>query len=92
MRLLFILPSGKADLIFIKNREQCISSSRVFITPGCSSEGGPHTVTRSETPPLLVCLTYYLSLRVRRIVEFLCQRCASQDFIRLGIVSMLAVT
>lgn len=37
-RLLFILPSGKTDLIFIKNIEQYISSSHDCITPGYSSE------------------------------------------------------
>lgn len=91
LRLLFIWPSGKKDLIFIKNREQYISSSYDFITSGYFSEAD-HTQSLSETPPLLVCPTYYLNLRVHRIVDFLCQRCASQDFIRLGIVSLLAVT
>lgn len=37
-RLLFIWPSGKKDLIFIKNREQYISSSHDFITSSYSSE------------------------------------------------------
>lgn len=37
-RLLFILPSGKTDLIFIKNREQYISSSHDFITSDYSSD------------------------------------------------------
>ena len=36
--LLFILTSGKKDLIFIKNRGEYISSSRDFITSGYSSE------------------------------------------------------
>ena len=36
--LLFILPSGKKDLIFIKNRGEYISSSRDFITSGYSRE------------------------------------------------------
>lgn len=37
-RLLFIWPSGKKDLVFIKNREEYISSSRDFITSGYSTE------------------------------------------------------
>ena len=89
--LLFILPSGKKDLIFIKNREQHISSSHDFITSGYSSEA-------DHTQPLD--LKHHLSLFswptiwIWGFTELwgLCQRCASQDFIRLGIVSVLAVT
>ena len=91
LRLLFIWPSGKKDLIFIKNRGVYFFQSWLHYL-WLFQWGGPHTVTRSETPPLLVCMTYYLNLRVHRIVDFLCQRCASQDFIRLGRVSLLAVT
>lgn len=92
-RLLFIWPSGKKDLIFIKNREQYISPSHDFITSGYSSKAD-HTqwLDLKHLLCLLVCLTYYLNLRVHRIVDSLCQRCASQDFIRLGRVSLLAVT
>lgn len=36
--IFFIWPLGMKDLIFIKNREQCISSSHDFINSGYSSE------------------------------------------------------
>lgn len=46
---LLIWPSGAEDLVFIKNREDCISSSCDFITSGYSTEAD-HTQAADLKP------------------------------------------